>query len=54
MAILFARPGVISDSWIITGIFLRPAASTTGTDTNPPFENTISGLICFISFTACE
>ena len=52
IAILLARPGVISDSWIITGICLFPAASTTGTDTKPPFENTISGLMRRISFPA--
>ena len=43
--ILLARPGVISDSCIIHGILLDLAASTTGTATKPPFENTTSGLI---------
>ena len=50
IAILLARPGVISDSCIITGICLWLAARTTGTDTNPPFEKTISGLIFLINF----
>ena len=52
MAILLARPGVMSDSWIITGILLWEAANTTGTDTNPPLENTISGFNFFINFLA--
>ena len=51
--ILFASPGVISDSCMIHGIFLDFAATTTGTDTNPPFENTTSGLIFLRSFLAC-
>ena len=50
IAILLARPGVISDSCVMTGIPLCAAARTTGTDTKPPFENTISGFIFFISF----
>ena len=41
---LFARPGVISDSCATIGIFFRWAAITTGTATNPPLENTISGF----------
>ena len=44
IAILFASPGVISDSWIIAGIWQCFAARTTGTDTNPPLEKTTSGL----------
>ena len=44
MAILLARPGVMSDSCIITGILYFFAARTTGTDTKPPFEKTIDGL----------
>ena len=45
MQILLARPGVISDSWITQGMWRNFAANTTGTDTNPPLENTTSGLI---------
>ena len=52
IAILLASPGVISDSCMITGMCLCPAASTTGTDTKPPFENMISGLILLISLRA--
>ena len=48
-AILFASPGVKSDSWMIVGIFSERAAMTTGTLTNPPFENNKSGL-CFLEF----
>ncbi len=44
IASLFARPGVMSDSWIITGILRCFAANTTGTETNPPLEKTISGF----------
>ena len=47
MASLFARPGVMSDSWIIAGILQCFAARTTGTDTKPPLENTTSGFIFF-------
>ena len=36
------------------GIFKLAAALTTGTETNPPFEKTTSGLICFKSLRACE
>ena len=50
--ILFASPGVISDSWITQGIFLDLAASTTGTDTKPPLEKTTSGLIFFSNLRA--
>ena len=52
MASLFASPGVISDSWIITGTLYLAAAKTTGTVTKPPFENTISGLNFLIIFFA--
>ena len=52
MVSLLARPGVKSDSWQMTGICLRPAAITTGTDTKPPLENTTSGFNSFISFFA--
>ena len=45
IASLFARPGVMSDSWIIAGILQCFAARTTGTDTKPPLENTTSGFI---------
>ncbi len=41
---LFARPGVISDSWITTGMRLKYPAITTGKETHPPFENIISTL----------
>ena len=41
---LFARPGVISDSWMMTGTWFFFAAHTTGTETKPPFENTMEGL----------
>ena len=41
---LLASPGVISDSCAITGIFFIEAAITTGTVTNPPFENITSGF----------
>ena len=41
---LFASPGVISDSCATTGIFFIDAAITTGTVTNPPFENITSGF----------
>ena len=46
--ILLASPGVISDSWIITGTLLKYPPITTGTLTNPPLENIILGLIFFI------
>ena len=49
-ASLFASPGVISDSWRMTGIFFFAAARATGTLTKPPFEKTISGFSFFISF----
>ena len=52
-AILFASPGVISDSCITTGIFESFAASTTGTETNPPFENTSEGFTFFKIAKAC-
>ena len=51
---MFARPGVISDSWATTGIFLKEAATTTGTDTNPPFENTTSGFSFLIIYDASK
>ena len=47
IAILFARPGVMSDSWIITGMWFFFAPSTTGTATKPPLENTKSGFNFF-------
>ena len=53
MQILFASPGVISDSCIIHGILRDLAATTTGTDTKPPFENTTSGLIFLSRCLAC-
>ena len=49
---LFARPGVMSDSWMIAGILHLFAAITTGTVTNPPLEKTTSGFKCFNSFLA--
>ena len=49
---LLARPGVMSDSWIIAGILQFFAATTTGTVTNPPFEKMTSGFNCFRSFLA--
>ena len=52
-AILFASPGVKSDSWQSIG-HLPLAAMTTGTLTNPPLEKTKSGLICLIISFACE
>ena len=48
---LLASPGVISDSWIIQGIFRDAAALTTGTETKPPLENTTSGFIFFSILT---
>ena len=39
-----ARPGVMSDSWMTTGTPLNFAPYTTGTDTNPPLENTTLGF----------
>ena len=54
MQSLLASPGVISDSWITQGIFKDAAARTTGTDTKPPFEKTMSGWICFKSLRASE
>ncbi|MNC29902.1 hypothetical protein D3C75_781700 [compost metagenome] len=42
--IRLASPGVISDSWIITGMPRSLAAMTTGTLTKPPLENTTSGF----------
>ena len=54
VAILFASPGVISDSCIITGIFKKAAAITTGTLTKPPFEKTISGEYFFIILFASK
>ena len=44
MHILLARPGVMSDSWIMQGMPRVAAARTTGTDTKPPLEKTTSGL----------
>ena len=52
IAILLARPGVISDSWMITGTLHFFPASTTGTDTNPPFEKMTSGFKFLISLRA--
>ena len=49
---LLASPGVISDSWMIHGIWRAAAARTTGTLTKPPLEKTTSGLICFNIFLA--
>ncbi|MPN40346.1 hypothetical protein SDC9_187882 [bioreactor metagenome] len=51
-AILFASPGVMSDSWIITGMPLSFAPRTTGTATKPPLENTKSGFIFLMIFDA--
>ena len=51
-AILFASPGVISDSWMMHGIFKEAAALTTGTETKPPLENTMSGFNSFKILTA--
>ena len=52
MAILLASPGVISDSWMMAGTWQCFAASTTGTETKPPLENTTSGLSFFMRLTA--
>ena len=51
---LFARPGVMSDSWETTGTLLRKAPITTGTATKPPLENTTSGFSSFIIFLASK
>ena len=50
--ILFARPIVISLSCVRTGIFNLLPAIQTGSDTNPPLENIMSGLIFLIKFFA--
>ena len=47
IAMRLASPGVRSDSWMIAGIWQRLAASTTGTETKPPFEKTTSGFNFF-------
>ena len=47
MLILFASPGVRSDSCKTTGILSNLAAIQTGTLTNPPFENTKFGFSFF-------
>ena len=47
IASLLAKPGVISDSCIIAGTLQYFAARITGTETNPPLENTTSGLSFF-------
>ncbi|MPN20374.1 hypothetical protein SDC9_167753 [bioreactor metagenome] len=52
MAILLARPGVMSDSCAITGTPFSFAPNTTGTATNPPLLNTTSGFIFLISAVA--
>ena len=52
IASLLASPGVISDSWMMVGIWQRFAAWTTGTVTKPPLENTTSGCSFFNSFLA--
>jgi len=54
IAIRLASPGVRSDSWMITGTPLSRAATTTGTDTKPPLENTRSGLIRRIRRKLCQ
>ena len=48
MESLLASPGVISDSWMITGTWFFFPAITTGTLTNPPFEKITSGFNCLI------
>ena len=45
--ILFASPGVMSDSWEITGILFLKALNITGIATNPPFEKITFGLSNF-------
>ena len=52
MEILLARPGVISDSWIMTGTCCPLPARTTGTETKPPLENITSGSRILISLRA--
>ena len=47
MASLLASPGVMSDSWMMVGIWRLAAARTTGTLTKPPFEKTTSGFVRF-------
>lgn len=49
-ASLFARPADKSDSCATTGTLFSFAPITTGSDTNPPFENTIFGLIFLLFF----
>ena len=49
---LLARPGVMSDSCSSTGTWCSHAPYTTGTDTKPPLENTMSGLIWRMSEAA--
>ena len=51
MEILLARPGVISDSWIMTGTCCPLPARTTGTETKPPLENITSGSRILISLS---
>src|SRR5690606_27827836 len=51
--ILFAKPGVTSDSWTTTGILANFAAITTGTETKPPLEKMTVGLIFLIIEKAC-
>ena len=47
---LFARPGVISDSWMSAGTLHALAARTTGTETKPPLEKTTFGFSFLSSF----
>ena len=41
---LLANPGVMSDSWHTMGTWFNFAPYTTGTETNPPLENTTFGF----------
>src|SRR5690606_25680628 len=53
-AIRFARPGVMSDSWISTGTRFNHAPMTTGTETKPPLEKTTFGFSLRIMRYACS
>ena len=50
--ILFASPGVISDSWMMVGTWRRFPAMTTGTETKPPLEKITSGFSSLINLFA--
>ena len=43
--ILFARPGIVSESWVIYLIPLTAAAKPTGTPIYPPLIKIIFGFI---------